>query len=207
MKPVQYTLLLTLITYLFTAGCTPSVTYVVDVNYTPALKEEPWTKTEELEIAIIPFEDVRKEKNTVGERRHLMGNVDEFDARPYPVTSAVTQTLVTALKIHGYKTGILQKGTDPERIIQGPPHIIISGNIEEFRANAVSKPGYTDVKTDVRLQVKVYKVDDRTSYTTTVQSQSEPRVVFFNPSVMQKVINETLSDVVNRLIASKWQNK
>ncbi|OGW59873.1 MAG: hypothetical protein A3D21_07640 [Nitrospirae bacterium RIFCSPHIGHO2_02_FULL_42_12] len=189
------------------AGCMPPVTYVVDVNYTPTLKEDIGAKVEELEIAVIPFEDMRKEKKSVGERRHLTGNVDEFDARPYPVTSAVTQTLVSALKIHGYKTEILQKGADLERINQSPPHIVISGNIEEFRADAVSKPGYTDIKTDVLLQVKVYKVDDRSSYTTTVQSQSEPRVIIFNPSVMQKAINDTLSDAINRLIASKWQNR
>lgn len=207
MKSVKYILLFLILTFFIAAGCTPPVTYVVDVNYTPALKEEPVTKIEEREIAVIPFEDVRKEKKSVGERRHLMGNVDEFDARPYPVTSAVTQTLVTALKIHGYKTEVFQKSTNPDSIAQSPPHIVISGNIEEFRANAESKPGYTDIKTEVRLQVKIYKVDENTSYTTTVQSQSEPRVIIFNPSVMQRALNDTLSDAINRLIASKWQNK
>ena len=202
MKLIKHILLLALVV-LISAGCAPPVTYVVDVEYTPELKEEVTTKPEKIQIAIVPFEDARDDKMIIGTRRHIFGRIDKFDARPAPVTDAVTQALVSAMKIRGYQTVVLQKGTTGEGVKQSPPHLIVSGKIEDLWADARSKLGYTDIKTNVRLKVKVYKVDEKNSYTINVQSQSEPRVAFFNPSVMQKSVNDTLTDAINHLIANQ----
>src|SRR3990170_2122403 len=184
-------------------GCAPPVTYVVDLEYAPELKEELTLKASQIQIAVVPFEDAREDKTIIGTRRRLMGRVDKFDARPSPAATAVTQAVVNALKILGYQTEILQKGANTEGIRQSPPHIVVSGKIEELSADAQSKLGYTDIKTMVRLKIKVYKVDDKSSFTINVQSQSEPRVVFFNPSVMQKAVNDTLTDAIDHLITNQ----
>ena len=184
-------------------GCAPPVTYVVDLEYAPELKEELTLKASQIQIAVVPFEDAREDKTIIGTRRRLMGRVDKFDARPSPAATAVTQAVVNALKILGYQTEILQKGANTEGIRQSPPHIVVSGKIEELSADAQSKLGYTDIKTMVRLKIKVYKVDDKNSFTINVQSQSEPRVVFFNPSVMQKAVNDTLTDAIDHLITNQ----
>lgn len=188
-------------------GCTPPVTYVVDVEYTPELKESVPAKTEQLQIAIIPFEDGRMEKGVIGTRRRLLGRIDKFYANPAPVSTAVTEALASALKIRGYQPEILPKGTNVEGITQSPPQIVVSGKIEKLQADAQSNLGYTDIKTTIRLQLKVYKVDQKSTYTINVQSQSEPRFVFFNPSVMQNTINNTLNDAINNLISNQWKDK
>lgn len=189
--------------FLIPVGCTPAVTYVVDLEYSPELKEELTPKASQIQVAVIPFEDVREDSTIIGTRRRLMGRVDKFDARPSPAETAVTQAVASALKIRGYQTEVLKKGTNPEGITQSPPHIVVSGKIEDLSADAQSKLGYTDIKTVVRLKIKVYKVDDKNSFAITVQSQSEPRVVFFNPSVMQKAVNDTLTDAIDHLIANQ----
>src|SRR3989338_8999200 len=196
------TVLLILIA-LSAAGCAPTVTYVVDVAYSPELKEELTSKLSQIQIAVVPFEDTREDKTIIGTRRRIMGRVDKFDARPSPAATAVTQAVVNALKIRGYQTETLKKGANTEGIKQSPPHIVVSGKIEELNADAQSKFGYTDIKTVVRLRIKVYKVDDKNSFTINVQSQSEPRVVFFNPSVMQKAVNDTLTDAIDHLITNQ----
>ena len=185
------------------AGCAPAVTYVVDVAYSPELQEELTPKPSQIQIAVVPFEDTREDKTIIGTRRRLMGRVDKFDARPSPAATAVTQAVVNALKIRGYQTETLKKGANTEGIKQSPPHIVVSGKIEEMSSDAQSKLGYTDIKTGIRLKVKVYKVDDKSSFTINVQSQSEPRVVFFNPSVMQKTVNDTLTDAIDHLITNQ----
>ncbi len=184
-------------------GCAPPVTYVVDLEYAPELKEELTPKVTQIQIAVVPFEDAREDKTIIGTRRRLMGRVDKFDARPSPAATAVTQAVVNALNIRGYQTETLKKGANTEGIKQSPPHIVVSGKIEELNADAQSKFGYTDIKTVVRLKVKVYKVDDKNSFTINVQSQSEPRVVFFNPSVMQKAVTDTLTDAIDHLITNQ----
>ena len=184
-------------------GCAPGVTYVVDVAYTPALKEQVQIQAEPIQIAVIPFDDERADKKGIGKRSRLTGQVDEFEIRPYPVTTAVTEALISALKIHGYQTKLLPRGTDETGITGVPPHIILSGKIEELRADAISKPGYTDIKTSIRLKVRVYRVDDKSSSTVTIQSQTEPRVALFNPNVMQSAINEALTEAINKLVAQR----
>lgn len=207
MKFIKHILLLFLAIIIFT-GCTPPVTYVLDLAYAPPLKEEVRTKPEQYHIAVIPFEDMRAEKALIGTRKRLMGKVDKFEARPAPVNNAVTQAIVRALKINGYQVEILKEGTDPEGIKEeSPPQIIISGKIEELWADAIAKPGYTAVKVDVRLKVKIYKSDGKKSFTLNVQSETEPKVALFTPSEMQNVINDTLTEAINHLIANQWKEK
>lgn len=204
MKFIKYILLFTLIVLNF-SGCTPPVTYVIDLAYTPPLSEGTTEKQEQGRIAVIPFEDARTEKRMIGKSKRLMGKIDEFEANPLPVSDAVTQALVRALKINGYQTEVLKEGTAPESIKQSPPDIILSGKIDYLWAYAIAKTGRTQIKVDVRLKMKIYKVDDKTSFTMNVQSQSEPRVLLFTPSVMQNAINDTLTDAINHVISSKWK--
>ncbi|MBI5406989.1 MAG: hypothetical protein HZA18_04760 [Nitrospirae bacterium] len=184
-------------------GCAPPVTYVVNLEYAPQLKEELTSKASQVQIAVVPFEDAREDTTIIGTRKRLMGRVDKFDARPSPAATAVTQAVVNALKIRGYQTETLKKGVNPEGIKQSPPHIVVSGKIEELNADAQSKLGHTDIKAVVRLKVKVYKVDEKNSFTLNTQSQSELPVVFFNPSEMQKTVNNTLTDAIDNLITNQ----
>lgn len=199
MKLLKYLLSLILLVLIPTA-CAPPATYVVDLAYIPGLKERPPTKIEDIHIAVIPFEDDRTDKNIIGTRRRIFGQVDKFAAHPSPVTASVTQALVSALKVQGYQTEVLQRGTAVESIKDSPPQIVLSGRIEELMAEAQSKPGYTDIKAIIRLRVKFYKVEEKASNTITEQSQSEIRDPIFTPSTLQKAINEALTEAINRLI-------
>lgn len=206
MKSVKIFLFLILLASIITS-CAPPATYVVDLAYTPELKEKAPARAQDIQVAVIPFEDGRADKRIIGTRTRIFGKVDEFEARPAPVTAAVTQAVVSALKIRGFQTEVLPMGTDPEGIKQSPPHIVLSGRIEEFRADARSKPGFTDIKTLVRLRIRINKVDEKGRFTINVQSQSEPRVILFNSSIMQNAINETLADAINRLIENQWKSR
>lgn len=206
MKYIKHLLLLSLVSIIF-AGCAPPVTYRIDLAYAPSLKEEVNARQEKGRIAIIPFEDLRADKGLIGSRLRLSGKVDKFAANPSPVSMAVTQTIVTALKIKGYETEILKEGTEPESIQQSPPRLIITGKIEELWADGMAKIGYTGVKVNIRLKVKVYKVDEKDSYTINIQSQSEPKVIIFTPSEMQNMINDTLTDAIDHVIANQWKDR
>jgi len=206
-KSIRVVLFLILLGYI-TIGCAPPATYVIDLVYTPLLGEKiPTTSIQDIRVAVIPFVDGRTDKRLIGTRTRIFGKVDQFEARPAPATTAVTQVVVSALKIRGFQTEVLPEGTDPGTIGKSPPHIILSGRIEELRADARSKPGYTGIKTFVRLRVRIDKVDKAESTTVNIQSQSDSWVIFFNPSIMQKAINETLADAIDRLLVSQGKVK
>src|SRR3990172_6664731 len=149
MKHFRYLTLLLIVT-LAISGCAPSVTYVIDVTYAPKINEQSPGQTEPLRIAVIPFEDARENKKGIGTRLRLTGRTDEFEARPYPASTAVTETLVSALKIQGYQPVVIPRGKDYTGITDGSSlQVILSGKIEELWAEAISKPGFTDIKTKV----------------------------------------------------------
>ena len=184
-------------------GCAPSVTYVIDVTYAPKINEQSPGQTEPLRIAVMPFEDARENKKGIGSRLRLTGRTDEFEARPYPASTAVTETLVSALKIQGYQPVVIPRGKDYADITDGfSLQVVLSGKIEELWAEAISKPGITKIKAKVSLKVNIYNVSDKSTRTITVQSQSEPQVVLFSPGILQNVINETLTEAINKLLAA-----
>ena len=188
---------------LMLTGCAPSVTYVIDVAYAPQIKEQSPGQTEPIRIAVIPFEDARENKKGIGTRLRLTGRTDEFEARPYPASTAVTETLVSALKIQGYQPVVVPRGKDYANLAEGSSlQVVLSGKIEELWAEVISKPGFTDIKTKVSLKVNIYNVSDKSTRTITVQSQSEPQVVLFSPGILQNVINETLTEAINKLLAA-----
>lgn len=188
---------------LILSGCAPGVTYVIDVAYAPKLRDQPSEHAGPVRIAVMPFEDARENQKGIGSRLRITGQTDEFEARPYPASSAVTDTLLSALKIQGYQPVLAAKGKDPSAIAEGSSsQIVLSGRIEELWAEAVSKPGLTDIKTSVTLKVNIYNAADRSTRTITVQSQSAPQAVLFTPAILQNSFNETLTEAINKLIAA-----
>lgn len=191
-------LLLSLLT-----GCAPGVTYVIDVAYAPQIKEQPSGQTEPIRVAVIPFEDARENRKGIGTRLRITGQTDEFEARPYPASSAVTDTLLSALRIQGYNPVAASRGKDYATIAEGASsQIVLSGRIEELWAEAVSRPAITDIKTRVTLKVDIYNAADKSTKTITVQSQSEPQAVLFSPGILQNTVNETLTEAINKLLAT-----
>ena len=188
---------------LMLTGCARGVTYVIDVAYAPKITELSQGQTEPVRIAVIPFEDVRENKKGIGTRSRLSGRTDEFEARPYPASAAVTDTLVSALRIKGYNPVVVSGSKDYAGITEGTSiQVVLSGSVEELWAEAISKPAYTNIKTNVSLKVNVYSVNDKSIRTLTVQSQAAPKVVLFSPGILQNAINDTLTDAINKLLAA-----
>ena len=193
--------LLPVLLMLMLLGCARGVTYVIDVAYAPKITELSQGQSEPVRIAVIPFEDARENKKGIGTRFRLTGRTDEFEARPYPASAAVTDTLVNALRIKGYNAVVVSGDKDYAGITEGTSsHVVLSGRIEDLWAEAISKPAHTDIKTNVKLKVIIYRADDRSDRTITVQSQSDPQVVLFSPGILQNAINETLTEVINKLL-------
>ena len=188
---------------LMLTGCARGVTYVIDVAYAPKITELSQGQTEPVRIAVIPFEDARENKKGIGTRTRFIGRTDEFEARPYPAAAAVTDSLVSALRIKGYNAAVVSGSKDYADITEGTSiQVVLSGSVEELWAEAISKPAYTNIKTNVSLKVNVYSVNDKSIRTLTVQSQAAPQVVLFSPGILQNAINDTLTDAINKLLAA-----
>lgn len=182
-------------------GCARGVTYVIDVSYAPQIKDLSPGTAQPVSIAVIPFEDVRENKKGIGTRSRIMGRTDEFEARPYPAAAAVTETLVSALRIKGYNAVVVSGSKDYAEITEGNSiQMVLSGTVEELWAEAISKPAHTNIKTDIRLKVNIYNAENRSIRTLTVQGQSAPQVVLFSPGILQNVVNEALTEVINKFL-------
>lgn len=202
MKLLHYLFLLFLAISVIT-GCAPGVTYLIDVAYVPRISQQPAAQSEQLRVAVIPFEDARENKKGIAVRRRLTGQTDEFETRPYPASAAVTDTLLSALKIHGYQPVTAPKGRELGTVADDTSgQLVLSGRIEELWADIVTESGLTNIKTRVSLRVSIFNASDKSARTVTVQAESEPRVVLFSPGLLQNAVNDTLTEAINKLLSS-----
>lgn len=183
-------------------SCAPPVSYVIEVAYAPELKKTVSPSTTALSVGVIPFTDERSDRKAIGERIHLTGKVDRFAPEPSPADRAVTQALVTALKIHGYQPELFPAGTSPDAV--SGKDAVISGSIKDLWAVAQSRPGYTDIKAKVHLEVNVYRPAERKTFTIDAKSVAQSKVVLFSPSDLEKTVNDALTDAIDDLLSNRW---
>jgi len=195
-------LILCCVTGIFLSSCAPSVSYVIEIAYTPSLEKTVSPAGPFPVVGVIPFKDERSDREAIGERIRLTGKIDRFESKPSPVSKAVTDAFITALKIHGYRPQLLPEGTAPEAV--SGKAIVIGGRIKELWAVARSKPGYTDIQGRVHLQVEIYRPSKKKRYIINTKSTAQSKVVLFSPSDMEKTINDALTDAIEDLLSNKW---
>lgn len=185
---------------LFTVpGCMGGRTLNLDAHYDMARSPKASFSTNGLKVAVIPFEDATGTKE-IGQWTGLRGKVDRLMLKQ-PVDDTVTSAVVDYLKKTGLDVSIVQKGTSPESFVNAPPHLVVSGVVDELTTEADSRIGYTQVRTRVSLKVRITNVKDGSSISQAIESVSKPRtVVAFNRSVFEDTLNEALSDGLDLIL-------
>jgi len=188
-----------IITLFVLTGCMGGRTLVLDIHYDTNRK--PPSILTGLKAVVIPFKDMRPGRE-IGKWVGLTGNTDRFSPMR-SVDETITWSVAEYLRKTGLEVSMAEKGSSPEGFKIIPPHFVISGRVDELRVEANSYAGYTQVKTRVRLNVGIRNVKDGSTFTVAVESLSEPKtVVAFDSKVFEATLIDTLSDGIERILAS-----
>lgn len=155
---------------------------------------------EPVKIVIEPFEDRRTDKAHIGARSHLWGGVTHFDVAGGQPADTVTQTLVNRLKSRGWgerpwNVRLGQAGSETDA------DIVISGQVQDFSANARSRVFSTVIDTKNRMTIQAKNLGDKSTTMRSIEGAQTRTVFWFNEEDVQELLAATLADGIDRFIA------
>lgn len=156
--------------------------------------------TESVKIVIEPFEDRRLEKSRVGMRSHLWGGVTYFNVAGERPGDVIAQALADRLKARGWRERGWNVRVSPAGSVTDAD-IVISGQVQDFSANAKSRVFSTRIDTNSRLTIQARNLGDKSTTTRSVEGAQSRTVFWFNEDDMQDLLAATLKDGIDRLIA------
>ena len=180
------------------AGCAgKGETHVLGLQTKPPTAQP--SGVEPVKIVVEPFEDRRTDKAHIGSRSHLWGGVTHFDVAGGQPADVVTQALVTRLKSRGWgerpwNVRLGQAGSEADA------DIVISGQVQDFSANAKSRVFSTVIDTKSRMTIHARNLGDKSTTTRSIEGARTRTVFWFNEEDVQELLAETLADGIDRLI-------
>jgi len=174
-----------------------------EIRYLDVLSKQPAAKAADMEpvkLAIETFEDRRTEKQRIGVRSHLWGGVTYFDVKGEKPADLLTHAVADRLKSRGWQdrpwnVRTVQAGST------GDADIVLSGQLQEFSANANSRLFSTVIETSTRFTVRARNVGDNSTTTRNIEGSQSRTVFWFEEEDVQNLLSATLKDGIDRLIA------
>jgi hypothetical protein len=190
------------------AGCAGSKVYLMEVKY---LAEKKAAATAQV-VGICPFEDLRKEKekDIIGVRRHRKKHVDFIKLEGVSLSEALTQAVRDYLVENGYQVTDC-KGWDksPEGLDLLPKELsfVLGGKIDSFMIEAKSGAAITSTSYNIKLRALIGRIKERKLVTRTIESIPRDKKMGFNPDSVKSKLNDTVTDVIQRLLADGLGHK
>jgi hypothetical protein len=149
-------------------------------------------------VAVVPFEDARADKTAIGRHQHYVEtNVDRFVPAEGSASEQVTKFVVDYLKQAGIPLTLAQGS-------QASPtnaDVILTGQIESYWNEAVSRFGRTELSSKNRLRIKLTNLIDGSTTSATVAGEATTKVVNFSLADLEKIAGEALGQSLGRFLA------
>ena len=197
MKHIAWSVVATMLA-LVVGGCGgPGQTIPLAVNLDAA--PAPEKVTAPLRVAVIPFEDVRGDKTKVGRYQHYVeSTVDTLVPAGGSAADQVTNFVLAYLKRAGFQVTRLEPG---QAVAPGSADVVLSGQIESYWSEAVTRFARTELAAKNRLVLKAANVGDGSIVRTTVVGEGTLTVVFFDLKDLEKLNSEALGQTLSRFLA------
>ena len=197
MKHIAWSVVATMLA-LVVGGCGgPGQTIPLAVNLDAA--PAPEKVTAPLRVAVIPFEDVRSDKTKVGRYQHYVeSTVDTLVPAGGSAADQVTNFVLAYLKRAGFQVTRVQPG---QAVAPGSVDVVLSGEIESYWSEAVTRFARTELAAKNRLVLKAANVGDGSIVRTTVVGEGTLTVVFFDLKDLEKLNSEALGQTLSRFLA------
>ena len=149
------------------------------------------------QVAVIPFEDVRADKTAIGRHQHYVEtNVDRFAPVEGSASEQVTKFVVNYLKEAGIPATVIQEGSQRSA---DTADVVMTGEIESYWNEAVSRFGRTELSSKNRLRIKLTNLDGSTT-SATVAGEATTKVVSFSHAHLEKLAGEALGQSLARFL-------
>jgi len=181
-------------------GCAASGEVVpVDIRARPAASVAHSSASDGLRVAVLPFDDMRKERHHLGARSHIFGGETYFNAPGGDPGMLVAQAMADYLRQSGWQAWLAK----PAITVPGDAaEVILTGQVEEFNAQARSRFFSTELTSAVRVTIQAKNVSDGSVVKLTMSGSGSEPVFWFEPEDVQDVLNEAIKSSVDKLLVN-----
>jgi len=180
---------------LWLAGCGGNGESILMDLHAAATSAAPAKAGNELTVAVTDFDDsALQDPKRLGSRTHLGGGTSYFDLTGGKTGEVVAKLVADSLMQRGWK--VEKAGAD------GKADATISGKILELSVNAKSSFGSTDITSASKIVLEAVNAADGSTVRMTLNGAGTQTVVWFEPEDAQKLLGETVSSSLEKLIAT-----
>jgi hypothetical protein len=171
-----------------------TVKFSASVDAAPA----PEKMQQALRVAVVPFEDVRADKASIGRYQHYVETrVDKLVPAQGTASEQVTEFVSEYLKRAGFQVTRARSG---EAVAQGAADVVLTGQIESYWSEAVSRFSRTELMSRNRLVVKASNTSDGSTVRTSVEGGGTTTAVSFRLADLEQLNNEALGESLARFL-------
>lgn len=152
-----------------------------------------------LRVAVLPFEDQRQDKRSLGVRSHIFGGETYFNVPGGDSGIVVAQAIAEYLRQSGWQAWVAKPGIT---VPGDAAEVVLSGEVLEFNARARSRFFSTEVISSVRVTVHGKNVADGSFVKLSMAGSGSEPVFWFDPEDVQAALNEAIENSVNKLLAN-----
>lgn len=177
------------------AGCTgpgETLKFSASAEAVPA----PEKAQKALRVAVVPFEDLRSDKASIGRHQHYVETrVDTLIPEPGSAAEQVTAFVADYLKRAGFQVTRVQSGA-----AAGSVDVVLTGQIESYWNEAVGRFFRTELVSRNRLVIRASNASDGSTVRTSVAGDASTQVVCFCLTDLEKLNNEALTQSLSRFL-------
>lgn len=149
-----------------------------------------------LRVAVVPFEDLRADKASIGRYQHYVETrVDTLVPAKGTASEQVTEFVAEYLKRAGFQVTRVPSGA-----AAGSADVVLSGQIESYWNEAVSRFFRTELMSKNRLVIRASNAGDSSTVRTTVAGDGTTTVVSFCLTDLEQLNSEALGESVRRFL-------
>lgn len=164
----------------------------------PADRADMAASLEKLAVLILPFEDQRPEKGAIGRRTHSGGGHTSYAVWNDMPGHVIAQFMADYLKQKGWQAVVVLPGEpiDNRKGIEA----VISGQVQEFSAQADSKALSTEISVKMRVALQARNQKDGSVARMSLHGSRAHKVFIFNDRDVQDALDAMLKESLDRLM-------
>jgi len=186
-------------------GWAETRTYSLSLRYQPMIQFHSLQEKFGSTLGVGPFKDKRQETLYVGTHTPFQGLRSYFKSNPFPLETAIQESLIHALSRSGIKTvKVSDWDGKPESLKDIDLDSVLTLEIKKFWTEGKASLFRTNIKTTVQLVIHLGVKKERKVFTRTMELEKEMTVPRATPEKLEAILNQMLSDSFDAFFASPY---
>jgi len=203
MKSIRWIFILSLA--FFVVDGAEAGTYSLNLRYQP-VKEFPFLQQKlGTTLAMAPFKDERTDTLRIGAHANFQGDFSYFRSEPFPLETAIKESLSNALSRYGVKAIPLSSWDgQPESLKNVEADSVLMIEIKRFWTDGKGAPFKTNVKAIVQLVIHLGVKKEGKVFTRNVEIEREMTVARSTPERVEAMINQILTEIFDTYFSNPY---